>query len=291
MSALFGILFALAALVCWGFGDFFIQRTARKIGDWEALFAIVAFGAVVLTPFVYADLQALISIQDNTFLILTGVSVVLLVAALFDFEALKKGKLSVAEPLLALEVPITAVLAVMIINEGLGLAEIFLISILLISLVMVSMRSHHIKRKIWLEKGVLLMVCGAVLMGIANFMYGFAARITNPLLTNWFVDVFVTLICLFYLISNKRIGKLSSDISKNKRLMFSVCIFDNLAWIFFAFAVIFIPITIALSISESYIALAALLGLIMNKEMLMRHQKIGMATALISVVALAFVIS
>ncbi len=32
------ILFAFCAMICWGFGDFLIQRTVRKIGDVEALF-------------------------------------------------------------------------------------------------------------------------------------------------------------------------------------------------------------------------------------------------------------
>ncbi|MBI4163110.1 MAG: DMT family transporter [Candidatus Aenigmarchaeota archaeon] len=290
MSAELGVLFAIGALLCWGFGDFSIQRATRKIGDWEALFVIVALGAVVLTPLVYKDLEILFSFQDSTFLVLTGVSVVLLMAALFDFEALKKGKITIAEPLLALEVPITAVLAVFIINEGLGIVEIFLITILIAGLILISLRSHHLKRKVWLEKGVVLMICGAVLMGIANFMYGFATRITNPLLTNWFIDVFVTLICLFYLMSNKRTGNLTRDIMKNKKIVFFTAAFDNLAWIFFAFAVTFIPITIALSISESYIAVAALLGLAINKEILMRHQKIGLATALGSAVALSVMV-
>ncbi len=30
--AYLGIIFALGALLCWGFGDFFIQRTSRKTG-------------------------------------------------------------------------------------------------------------------------------------------------------------------------------------------------------------------------------------------------------------------
>ncbi len=290
MSAELGIMFALFALVCWGFGDFYIQRATRKIGDWEALFVIVLFGAIALTPFIYKDLEFLFSLHDNTFLILTGVSVVLLIAALLDFEALKKGKIAIAEPLLALEVPITAVLAVFLINEGLGLLEIFFIAILLIGLVLVSLRSHHLKRKIWLEKGALLMVSGAVLMGIANFMYGFASRITNPLLTNWFIDVFVSVICIFYLMSNGRVKGLGKDISRNKKVVLFTAIFDNLAWIFFAFSVTFIPITIALSISESYIALAALLGLLVNKEILMKHQKIGLITALGSAIALSLIV-
>ena len=38
-----GILFALAALVFWGFGDFLIQRSTRKFGDWGCVPKLLEF--------------------------------------------------------------------------------------------------------------------------------------------------------------------------------------------------------------------------------------------------------
>ena len=61
---------------------------------------------------------------------------------------------------------------------------------------------------------------------------------------------------------------------QNKKLLLGMSIFDNLAWICYAGAATLIPIAIAVSISESYIALTAMLGILINKEKLMRHQKI-----------------
>ena len=284
-----GVIFAVAALFSWGIGDFLIQRTTRKIGDWEALFVIVFFGAIILSPFVYADLFA--SFTDSTFIIMITMSVVMLFAAILDFEALKKGKLAIAEPFLALEVPVTTVLAFAVVNEGLQATEIFLVTTLIIGLVLVSVKSHHFKRKIWLEKGVLLMAIGATLMGIANFLMGFASRITNPLLANWFLDVGISAICIFYIILNHRTGKLVNDFKKNKKLILAVSIFDNAAWISFAIATTMIPIAIAIALSESYIALAVLLGILKNKEIIERHQKIGLITATASTVLLAVIVA
>ena len=48
---------------------------------------------------------------------------------------------------------------------------------------------------------------------------------------------------------------------------------DNLAWVAFAYATLYVPIAIATGISESYIALAAALGIIINKEKLKKHWK------------------
>lgn len=283
-----GVLFAVVAMVSWGIGDFLIQRTTRKIGDWEALFVIVFFGAIILSPFVYTDLFA--SFSDATFIVMVAMSVVMLVAAILDFEALKKGKLAIAEPFLALEVPVTAILAFAVVNEGLEATEIFLVTTLVIGLVLVSLKSHHFRRKIWLEKGVLLMVMGATFMGIANFLVGFASRATNFLLANWFLNVGISAMCIFYIILNHRTGKLVRDFKKNKKLILSVSIFDNMAWIAFAAATTMIPIAIAIALSESYIALAVLMGIFINKELIERHQKIGLITATASTVLLAVIV-
>ena len=285
-----GILFAFSALVCWGIGDFLIQRSARKFGDWETLFIITAFGAIVLTPLVYGDVAQLALAEDDmSFIVLLSVSAILMVAALLDFEALKKGKIAIVEPILALEVPVAAIMAFTLINEGLGLLEMALISTLMVGIVLISIKSHHLKRRIWLEKGAILMTLGAFLMGASNFLVGFASRITNPLFTNWFINAFIAIICFYYIMTNKRIGKLVGDVRGNIKMLLAVSVVDNLAWITFAFATSLIPIAIAVAISESYIALAALLGLLINREILMKHQKAGLVTALSSAVLLSLI--
>ena len=286
-----GIIFAFGALLFWGFGDFLIQRSTRKFGDWETLFIVTLFGAAITTPFVYAGLPSLFSFEDGSLLVLTTVSVVLLVAALLDFEALREGKIAVIEPIYALEVPIAAILAFTIVSEGLGLAEIALITVLVTGLMLVSLKSHHLSRKRWVEKGALLALLGSLFMGSSNFLVGFASRVTTPFMTNWFLNVFIALVCLSYIVGKGRLGRLERHVRDNTRLIFTVSAFDNLAWIAFAFAATLIPIAIAVAISESYIALAALLGMLLNREMLMRHQKAGLFVALSSAVGLAAIVS
>ena len=51
-----GIGLAFVAMLCWGFGDFLIQRSTRKVGDWGTFFVICAFGSVILLPFVWGDI-------------------------------------------------------------------------------------------------------------------------------------------------------------------------------------------------------------------------------------------
>ena len=117
-----GILFAFLALIFWGFGDFLIQKSTRKFGDWETLFVISIFGTIILFPFIFKDLASLFPF-NREFWILIGVSLIILFAAILDFEALKKGKLAVIEPVLALEVPVSVILAFVIIKENLSLIK------------------------------------------------------------------------------------------------------------------------------------------------------------------------
>ena len=119
-----GVIFALVAFLTWGFGDFFIQRTARVIGVWKALFFIGGTGAVFLLPFVIKDLP-LLNVQ-SVFLLL-GVTFIVTIASLFDFEALVQGKISIIDPLISLELPLTVGLSIFWANEQLDTTQFVLV--------------------------------------------------------------------------------------------------------------------------------------------------------------------
>lgn len=279
-----GILLAVAALLLWGFGDFLIQRSSRRFGVWETLFHISLTGAVILFPFVYRDLGMLST--DGLFYVLAGASAAILIATLFHFEALKEGKIAVVEPFMALEVPVAAVLAFAAVAEGINPVYTLLIMVLLAGLVLVSAKSHHFSRRAWVERGTLLAAMGAIFMGATNFLVGIASRGTNPLSVVWLIDIFTLLVSIFYLTSNKRLGSIIHDFRNSKRLVLTLGTIDNMGWVAFALAATSIPIGIAVALSENYIALAALLGILVNREVLLKQQKAGLVLALGSAVAL-----
>ncbi|MEK6902933.1 MAG: EamA family transporter [archaeon] len=105
-----GVLFAFAAMICWGVGDFLIQRTVRKIGIVEGLAVIGIVGTVGLLPFVWNDLQ--IIFQPENASLLLGLGVVTFIAAMFNLYAYKIGKLSVVEFVLEIELPVTVILGI-----------------------------------------------------------------------------------------------------------------------------------------------------------------------------------
>jgi drug/metabolite transporter (DMT)-like permease len=73
----------------------------------------------------------------------------------------------------------------------------------------------------------------------------------------------------------------------NRPLILSVGFMDNMAWIFYAYSMLSIPVAIATGISESYIVLASLLGLWLNRERLRHHQFVGLLVAVIGAILLA----
>lgn len=124
-------------------------------------------------------------------------------------------------------------------------------------------------------------------MGITNFLYGAGARITDPLLLNWFASTFIACICGIALIIRSEVQTMISDLKTHHRLLFGVCVSDIVAWVAFSYATLSIPIAVATSISESYIVIAVLLGLKINKERLKKHQVFGLGLVIMAAIVLA----
>jgi drug/metabolite transporter (DMT)-like permease len=285
---MFGVAFALGALLSWGLGDFLIQRSARKFGDWVPLACITLFAAIALLPFVWHELPAVFS-DSSGLVVLVVTSIVITGAALVDFEALRVGKISVIEPIYALEVPVTVTLASVFLAEHLTALQTMLIVLLMVGIFLVATRSFHHLKRVHTERGVWLAVLATLGMGTVNFLFGVGAREVSPLVVNWFTSTFIAAICLVYLLSSGRIREVWADVRHRPALLVSVSVVDNLAWVCYSYATLFVPIAIATGISESYIALAAALGLVVNREQLNRHQLVGIVVVLVAVVALVWV--
>lgn len=284
-----GILFAFGAFLSWGVGDFLIQRSVRAVGNWITLFILTAFGTVVFLPFVYRDIPLLFS-NPFELIILTAASIVLLGAAVFYIKAVHVGKLSVVEPVLASEMLITSALAGMIMHEVPTFLQWLFILLTFLGILFVSTASFKNLLDIKLESGVILAISAALGMGAANFLYGWGSRITNPLLMNWFSDALIAAATGLYLLGQNQLSKVPGIFNLHKRLAVSVSILDNAAWLLYFYSMTLIPIAIATSISESYIVLAALLGIRLNKERLEIHQLIGIALAVIGAIILSALI-
>ena len=282
-----GILFAIVAMLCWGFGDFFIQRSTRKIGDFETLFLITFFGSLVLLPFVWSDIGTLFSELQSGLAILLAGAVILFVAALLEFEALKRGKISVIEPTWSLEIPMAGILAFIILGETLTGYQTLLIALLIVGLFLVSFRGRAFSSSFLLEKGVKLSIVAALVMGSANFFVGWGARETDPLLVNFAVSFLAMLGAGVFLLIKGSLLATFQHLRESPKTLIPMITLDNIAWVAFAYGMTLAPIGITVALSESYILIAVILGFVVGHERLERHQYLGLALAVVSAVALA----
>ena len=294
MSISLGIGLAFIAMLCWGFGEFLIQKSSRKIGDVESLFLITLIGAIILLPFVWKDIFALITggiVGNKTLAILLAASIILLIAAITDFEGLKRGKLAVVEPIWSFEVPVSAAMAFIILGERVSLIQILLIVLLLIFLAMVGFRNKKLDKTFFFEKGVFVAFLGAVFMGVANFMMGWGGRVSSPLMVNFFTDAFIMIIMAILLMRDRKLAQTFRDLKKNIAVMLPMSISDKVAWVAFVFAMTLAPIAVATALSESYIIVAVILGLFINHEKIHAHQRIGLVGAVAVAIVLAILTS
>ena len=285
-----GILFALGALLCWGLGDFFIQNTCRKIGVVESLFFIGITGSIIFFPFVKNEIPTIVS-TSGIFATLSLAGVAMFFAALFNFEGLKDGKIAIVEPISSLEMPLTVLLGIVLIAERPTLVQFILIVTIFIGILLTITTHHthlHFHRRIF-EKGVAFAGIGAVGMALTDFIFGLSSREVSSVLTIWFIHTLIAILCFLYIVIKLDIKDIFRRFREFPAVIITQSIFDNLAWLFYGYAVIFMPISIAITISESYVVLASLLGVLVNKEKLKKHQYIGASVVFFGVTILSLI--
>lgn len=257
----------------------------------QALFFLAWFGTVTLLPFSWHSLVALTSFWHwsgplpNIFLMLIAIT---FVAALADFEALRRGKLSAIDPLYAFEVPLTIGIAYLIIGEKLSLLNCMIVGGMLIGMLLVSTKSLSHLRTIRFEKGVPFALLSIIFMGGTNFLTGYGARLVSPWAINWISYAGLALCTTIYLACSGRLRATIAPLFKHPGLLLSLGAADVIAWTSFAKSASLIPIGLTTAISEAYVALAVLLGLYFNKEQLRRHQFVGIGIIIIGVITLSY---
>lgn len=281
-----GIIFALIAMICWAFGDFYIQKTSREYGVWTSLFSIVSLGALVLLPFAVKDIPVLLAISNLPLLVVFSIATC--AVALVGFKAFKVGKMVVVEPIMSFELPLTVLLGVLILQEPFSLHQGILTTLAFLGILLIS-SENIFHTKFSLEKGVTWAVMATFLMAFVNFSTGLASQSVGPIGAIWFMNTLLTIICVIYFSITKSWKNVLSSLKKYPKESFLVALFDNGAWIAYAASVILIPISLAITISEGYIALAMILGVIINKERLSKFQWLGATISFVAVIILAYI--
>jgi len=286
MSPTIGILFALGALFGWALGDFSIQRAVRAVGNVHALFYIGILGAVGLLPFVWNEIVPTFSNTGN-WPLMAFICLLIFFTALVNFQTLKLGKLSVVMPINGIELVIALLLAAAVGRERYAPLIYGFMLLVALGLILTSVISiKNLKRMRW-EKGVAFAFVGAMGLGASDYFIGQSSRVFSPLFTNWLIDAALALGTFIIILKRYKPAGLLHDLQRHFNIIASQSLLDNLAWISFAYSATYIPIGIASAVSEGYLALGAMLGVLINKERLRPHQYLGIGITIFGVLALS----
>lgn len=277
----------MVALVCWAFGDFFIQKTSRSYGIWTSLFCIVFSATIVLLPFVIKDMSVLFSIHNLPLLLL--MSITTCVVAILEFKAFQVGKMVIVEPIMSFELPLTVLLGVLFLKESLSILQVVLVGVAFFGILLTSYKKNISAIKFSLEKGVVLAAMSVFIMAFVNLTTGLASQSVGAVGAIWFGSLFIAIICVIHFSVTRSWKLFFRNIKKYPKESIAVAVFDNGAWLAYGAAVTLIPISIAITISEGYIVLAMILGVILNKERISRYQWVGAAISLGAVMILAYI--
>jgi len=284
------IILAFGAMVAWGVGDFLIQRTVKRVGWLETMFWIYLGSFIFLLPFIWPHLSAL---TGTDLLILAILGTTTFLGALTHFKALNIGKLSVVEIILSFELPLTIIFGVLFLRNQLyfyqvGLIAVLFVGVALLSIDFTKMHRHWLwffweRRRVILERGILLAMATAVLLSLTNFFTAVGATRLNPLLVIWLSWALGGAVCLGYFLIKNKTRLLFKDGRRNWHLILIMVIVDIAAWLFFAFSLSQgEELAVVAAITESYVVIAMLLGLKFNKEKIRGWQYLGAALAFVS---------
>jgi len=284
-----GILFALLAMISWGVGDYFIQKVSRIFGIWKCIFFISITGVIILAPFALHDFSFLHGARSILFIIVAAF--IMLIASVFDFEALRQGKLAVMEPIISTELPIAALLAVVLWRESLSLMSWLIIVVIFAGTVLAVTQHHrqlHYHKRIF-ERGVIFAFTAALCLALLDVVMGASSQTSAPLLTVWLVWIGTGIFSFCYLLAHKQVTELKKNFRDHAAILLMVGVFDMLGWLGFCLASARMSIALTTAIAESYVAITILLGLIINREKILWHQKIGIGVVFISVIVLTLI--
>ncbi|MFA6514253.1 MAG: DMT family transporter [Patescibacteria group bacterium] len=282
------LILAFGAMLCWGIGDFLIQRTVKKIGVLETLAWITGSSAVIMIPII---IYRGIALSPNDILLLTLLGALTFVSGMLDFKALSIGKLSVMETIMAIELPLTIMLGVIAFNESLSGGQWLLVLMIFIGIILVSVNFKNLHHRDFLEKGSILAIISGIVFALVNFFSASLAKTIDPMIAIWFPWLACGTLCIIYIsrFKKRHFRQFVKNSYNHWKLIALVSLVDLAAWLFYAFAVEKEELSITIAITESYIVIALILGVIINKEKIRPLQYLGAALAIIGSIVIGII--
>ena len=180
-------------------------------------------------------------------------------------------------------------LGLVIFKESLSFVQIALMALVFVGVALMAMRDYppHLLRRF--EKGVWLALITALGLGLLDFFTASAARSYSPILAIWLPWTTFTIACFILLARRGALRSMPSHFARYAPLIIPMVLFDGAAWVTYAYALERGSLAIVTAITESYPALALILGVWLNREFIKKHQWTGAGLALLGSISLAVI--
>jgi drug/metabolite transporter (DMT)-like permease len=182
-----GVAFGLAAALCWGLSDYTATIASRAIGSTRVVLGFHLIATAILAVVVVAT-GALDGIPAEDLVQLVWIGVLGALSYRTFYKALEIGPISIVSPIVSAYAAVSVVLAVIVLGESLGPAQIAAIVVVMLGVMLASAdlrQIHAIERRQAL--GLVLALVTVVAIGALVFGNAYYA-----IELGWLVPIFLT---------------------------------------------------------------------------------------------------
>jgi drug/metabolite transporter (DMT)-like permease len=182
-----GVGFGLAAALCWGLADYCATVASRATGSSRVVLGFHLIATAILAVAVLAT-GALDGLAAGDLLELVWIGALGAISYLTFYKALEIGPISIVSPIVSAYAAVSVVLAVIVLGESLGPAQIAAVAVVMLGVMLASAdlrQIHAIERRQAL--GLVLALVTVVAIGAVVF-----ANAYYTIELGWLVPIFLT---------------------------------------------------------------------------------------------------
>lgn len=277
-----GILFALMTALAWGTADIFAKKAIQKTGEFRALFFNQLLGTipVVLYAYLFYGIP-LLSLEMFALALVTGFLVT--VFWFVFYIAMRKGNLSLVNPISGSYLMITTVAGAYIFNETLKLHQLIAIIVIFAGIFLVSTDLKKIRLSF--SGGVKEAIVAMFGWGVAFLLVKIVSLSIGAIAS----FIYIRLAGLFLMFCYSQVKKTNFVLSGKNAWCYVAAagILDAIGQLGYNAAVIREQISVAAPIVATFPAVTVVLALVFLKEKLVLNQKFGVASILTGLVLIS----
>lgn len=280
-----GIAFALLSMFGFGISNFFIGKSAKKIGAFRNMLWFTTLQIIILlllAPFFFVQT----GITTTIILIIIAAAAISTVSGLAFSKGLTIGNMSVIAPVTSASAIITVILAFVFLDQKLGVLQIFYIAMVIAGTMLVSVNTDNLFKSN--SKKLHIGIEYAVLAAIGYGVFFFLISIITQAL-DWFSAYFLMMIprllilLIFGYITRSRFNVQKSTVPN----LFFISVLILIGFLSFNLGVTFNYTDIVAPISAADAIVTVILAVLFLREKLTGIQKFGIVIGVVGLILLS----